>query len=67
MATTVENIEKLDVLYDKERDVLYLSFGEPREADESKLTENDIIVRYKHGTLVGLTVLSFSKRLTQEK
>jgi len=63
---TVENIEKLDVTYDKERDILYISFGKPTEADESKLTQNDIVVRYKHGKVIGLTVISFSKRLPSE-
>jgi len=63
---TVENIEKLDVAYDKERDVLYISFGKPKEADESKLTQNDIVVRYRHGKVIGLTVISFSKRLPSE-
>jgi len=51
--TTVENIEKLDVTYDKQRDILYISFGKPKEADESKLTQNDIVVRYKHGKVIG--------------
>jgi len=63
---TVENIEKLDVTYDKQRDILYISFGKPKEADESKLTENDIVVRYRHGKVIGLTVISFSKRLPSE-
>jgi len=66
MEATVENIDKLDVTYDKQRDVLYISFGEPREADESKLTENDIVVRYRRGKVVGLTIMSLSKRLTPE-
>jgi len=60
---TVENIEKLDVAYDKQRDVLYISFGKPKEADESKLTQNDIVVKYKHRKVIGLTAISFSKRL----
>jgi len=63
---TVENIEKLDVTYDKQRDILYISFGKPKEADESKLTENDIVVRYRNGKVIGLTVISFSKRLPSE-
>jgi len=66
MEATVENIDKLDIAYDKGRDVLYISFGEPREADESKLTDNDVIIRYRHGKVVGLTVISLSKRLTPE-
>jgi uncharacterized protein YuzE len=62
MEATIENIDKLDVSYDKQRDVLYISFGEPREADESKLTENDIVIRYIHGKVVGrLTIISSQK------
>ena len=66
MEATVENIDKLDIAYDKQRDVLYISFGKPKEADESKLTDNDVIVRYRHGKVVGLTMISFSKRLTSK-
>lgn len=61
MEATVENIDKLDVSYDKQRDVFYISFGEPREADESKLTENDIVVRYRHRKVVGLKIISSQK------
>jgi len=66
MEVTIENIDKLDVAYDKQRDVLYISFGEPKEADESKLTENDIVVRYRRGKVIGFTIISFSKRLIPE-
>lgn len=31
MEATVENIDKLDIAYDKQRDVLYISFGKPKE------------------------------------
>ena len=63
METIIENIEKVDVSYVKERDVLYISFGHPQSADDSELTDNDIIIRYKDNKVVGLSVLSFSKRL----
>ncbi len=62
MEATVAEVDKIDVLYDKARDVLYISFGPPREADESSLLENDVLVRYKGDKVIGLTVLSFSKR-----
>ena len=58
--------EALDVFYDKAADVLYISFGPPREADDSEMTQNDIIVRRTGGKIIGLTVLSFSKRIKQD-
>ena len=42
----VEDPEKLDILYDKRADVLYISFGKPGAAEDSELTEKDIIVRH---------------------
>lgn len=64
MEALVEDPEKLDIFYDKKADVLYISFGKkPKEADDSELTNNDIIVRRAKGKIVGLTVLSFSKRI----
>lgn len=64
MEALVEDPEKLDIFYDKKADVLYISFGKkPKEADDSELTDNDIIVRRAKGKIVGLTVLSFSKRI----
>lgn len=64
MEAVIENLEKLDVLYDKARDVLYISFGRPSKADDSELTERDIVVRRRKGKVIGLTVLDFSKRRT---
>lgn len=48
--------------YDEEADVLYLSFKKPSHADDSELTEDDIIIRYEKGEVVGITVLHASKR-----
>ncbi len=62
MEAVIENLEKLDVLYDKARDVLYISFGRPSKADDSELTERDIVVRRRKGKVIGLTVLDFSRR-----
>ncbi|MHB2037249.1 MAG: DUF2283 domain-containing protein [Nitrososphaerales archaeon] len=61
----MEDPKKLDVFYDKKADVLYISFGPPRKASDSELTDNDIIVRKVDDKIVGLTVLSFSKRMKQ--
>ncbi len=63
MEKIVENIEKVDISYDKRRDVLYISFGPQQPADDSELTDTDIIIRYKDNKVIGLSVLSFSKRL----
>lgn len=48
--------------YDPEADVLYINFKKPSHATDSDLTDNDIIVRYENGEVVGLTVLHASKR-----
>jgi uncharacterized protein YuzE len=48
--------------YDEEADVLYINFKKPSHADDSELTDDDIIVRYEKGEIVGITVLYASKR-----
>ena len=51
--------------YDEEADVLYFNFKKPSHADDSELTEDDMIIRYENGEVVGVTVLNASKRVTQ--
>jgi len=46
--------------------VLYISFGKPREADDSEITEEGVIIRLKEGKIVGPTILNASKRMTQK-
>ncbi len=48
--------------YDKEADVLYLNFKKPSRADDTELTDDDIIIRYEKREIVGITVLHASKR-----
>ncbi len=48
--------------YDKQADVLYVNFKKPSHADDSQLTDDDIIVRYEEGQIVGITILNASKR-----
>ena len=48
--------------YDKEADVLYLNFKKPSHADDSTLTDEDIIIRYEKGKIIGITILNASKR-----
>jgi uncharacterized protein YuzE len=51
--------------YDKDADVLYVNFKKPSHADDSKLTDDDIIVRYEEGQIIGITILNASKRVTR--
>jgi len=48
--------------YDEEADVLYLNFKKPSRADDSMLTDDDVIIRYENGEVIGITVLHASKR-----
>ena len=60
---TVSKVEELDVDYDKEADVLYISFGPPKAASDSTILNNDIILHYEGDRIIGITVPSFRKRL----
>mgnify|MGYP005851000379 CR=1 FL=1 len=48
--------------FDPEADVLYLSFKKPSHADDSELTDDDVLLRYEKGELVGVTILHASRR-----
>jgi uncharacterized protein YuzE len=48
--------------YDEESDVLYMNFKRPSHADDSELTDDDVIIRYENGEIIGLTILHASKR-----
>lgn len=48
--------------YDKEADVLYLSFERPQDATDSFMLEDGILLRYGEDKLVGITILEASKR-----
>ncbi len=48
--------------YDKEADVLYISFRRPQKATDSEMLKNGILVRYRGEQIVGLTILEASKR-----
>ncbi len=47
--------------YDKEADVLYISFKRPQRATDSEMLDNGVLLRYKDDELVGLTILEASK------
>jgi uncharacterized protein YuzE len=48
--------------YDREADVLYISFKRPQRATDSEMLENGVLLRYKDDELIGLTMLDASKR-----
>lgn len=48
--------------YDEEADVLYINFKKPSQADDSELTDDNIIIRYEDDEIIGMTVLDASKR-----
>jgi uncharacterized protein YuzE len=49
--------------YDIEADVLYIHFKKPNHADNSEMTDDDIIIRYENEEIIGLSVLNASKRM----
>ena len=53
---------RLWTTYDKQADVLYINFKKPSHADDSELTDDDVIIRYEKGEIIGITVLNASKR-----
>jgi len=48
--------------YDSEADTLYVNFKKPSRATDSELTDDDVIVRYEDGEIVGFTILHASQR-----
>ena len=49
--------------YDNEADVLYLHFKNPNHADNSEMTEDEVIIRYEKEEIVGLTILNASQHV----
>jgi len=54
--------KKIWVDYDEEADVLYVNFKRPSRADDSELTDDDVIIRRQKGEVVGMTFLNVAKR-----
>jgi uncharacterized protein YuzE len=52
----------VEVTYDEDADVLYVSFQHGAAADDSELTDDDVLLRYRSGALIGLTFLNASRR-----
>jgi len=58
----------LNVFYDKQADVLYMSQGKPSADDDTSETKDEVVVRKdsKTGEVKGFTILNFLKR-TEDK
>lgn len=54
--------ERIDVEYDERGDALYIAFSPETVANDSELTDNDMLLRYKDNKIIGLTILHFSER-----
>jgi len=48
--------------YDKETDVLYISFERHQKATDTEMTEEGVLCRYRDDKLVGMTILEASTR-----
>ncbi len=54
-------VKKFYVDYDKEADVLYISFERPQKATDTEVTDEGILLRFRDKKLVGITVLNASR------
>ena len=66
LAKAVKNLPKKNTwtFYDVEADVLYINFHQPAlTADDSELTDDDILIRYQNDEIIGLTILNVNNRL----
>ncbi|MGK7954662.1 MAG: DUF2283 domain-containing protein [Crocosphaera sp.] len=65
LAKAIKNIPKQDFLmaFDAQADILYINFHQPAlPADDSELTEDNIIIRYQGNEIIGLTIINISQR-----
>jgi len=54
--------ERLSVKYDNMNYVLYISFGEPKEADDSIEPQEGVILRTRQGELIEITIIGLKER-----
>ena len=54
-------VKEFYIDYDKEADVLYISFERPQKATDTDVLEKGILVRYRGEKIVGVTILNASK------
>ena len=56
------SLKKIDFDYDEEADVLYISFGKPKEAQDTIEVEHGVIYRIADNEVVGITITDFKTR-----
>lgn len=56
------SVKHIWVDYDKEADVLYLSFRRPQRAKKTVEMDDDVLVRTDDDKIVGITILNASSR-----
>jgi len=61
------SLEKIDLDYDEEADVLYMSFGEPREAKDSVEVEDGAIYRIADNEVIVITITDFKARTLKNR
>jgi len=54
-------MEKIEFDYDEEADVMYISFGEPKEAITEEIGNIAIRIDERNREVVGLTIIEFMK------
>ncbi len=55
-------VTRMWIDYDKDADVLYISFDRPQKATDSEMSKDGILHRYRGEKLIGITALEASKR-----
>lgn len=60
------SLEKIDLDYDEEADVLYISFGKPREARDSIEVDDGVVYRIADNEVVGITITGFKARTLKQ-
>lgn len=50
--------KKISLHYDDEADVLYIHLGDSIEADDSEMIDDNLVIRYRNGKMVGITVMN---------
>jgi len=56
------SLKKIDLDYDEEADVLYISLGKPREAKDSVEVEDGVTYRIADNEVIGITIIDFKAR-----
>lgn len=60
-------VKHMWVDYDKEADVLYVSFRKPQRAKKTLELDDDILVRMDGREIVGITILNASTKAREER